>query len=142
LNEIQNVLMQDAKQSKLIELTNEFYTNIPQSFGMRLPPKIDNVSTLREKVMLLDVLKELEVANKYINLALFQKDADTVNPLDSFFDLLNIKLNIVSPSDNAYVAIQNCLQLSHGPTHDRYSLSIIVRKIFCEIHYLFSQGCF
>lgn len=30
LNEIQNVLMQDAKESKLIELTNEFYTNIPQ----------------------------------------------------------------------------------------------------------------
>jgi len=39
---------------------------------MRLPPKINNVAALKEKVMLLDVLKELEVANKYINLALFQ----------------------------------------------------------------------
>ena len=30
LNEIQNVLMTDAKQTKLIELSNQFYTNIPQ----------------------------------------------------------------------------------------------------------------
>jgi len=30
LSAIENVLKQDSKQSKLIELTNEFYTNIPQ----------------------------------------------------------------------------------------------------------------
>jgi len=30
LNEIQNVLLSDAKKTKLIELSNQFYTNIPQ----------------------------------------------------------------------------------------------------------------
>ena len=39
---------------------------------MRKPPAIDNLSMLKEKVKLLDTLKEIEIANKYINLALFQ----------------------------------------------------------------------
>ena len=72
MNEIQNVLFTDNKQSKLIELTNQFYTNIPQSFGMKKPPVIDNISILKDKIKLLDALKELEIANKYINLSLFQ----------------------------------------------------------------------
>jgi len=39
---------------------------------MSKPPTILTRTDIEEKTMLLDVLKELEVANKYINLALFQ----------------------------------------------------------------------
>jgi len=39
---------------------------------MRKPPEIDNIAILKDKIKLLDALKELEVANKYINLSLFQ----------------------------------------------------------------------
>jgi len=42
LTDIQNVLMNDAKQSKIIELSNQFYTNIPQNYGMKKPPVIDH----------------------------------------------------------------------------------------------------
>jgi len=37
---------------------------------MKKPPLIDNPPALREKIRMLDVLKELDVANKYIELAL------------------------------------------------------------------------
>ena len=45
---------------------------LPKDYGYKKMPIIDNTNDLKKKVELLDVLKELDVANKYINLALYE----------------------------------------------------------------------
>lgn len=50
LTEIQNTLLNGGKQSHLIDLTNQFYTNIPQNFGMQRLPMIDHLGKVKEKV--------------------------------------------------------------------------------------------
>ena len=72
LSDIQKVLLNDAKQSKIIELSNQFYTNIPQNYGMRKLPPIDHLLIVKEKVKLLDILKEIDIANRFINMSLYQ----------------------------------------------------------------------
>lgn len=37
---------------------------------MKRPPPIDHILKVKEKLHMLDVLKELEIASKYINLSL------------------------------------------------------------------------
>ena len=63
---------------------------------MKLPPTIDNMKILREKLNLLDVLRDIEVAYKYINLGLSSVFINLLklkgnlnrNPLDSFYLML------------------------------------------------------
>jgi poly [ADP-ribose] polymerase len=71
LKEIQNHLKSErCKEQTIIDLSNLFYTNIPQSYGMKKVPMIDSMARLREKIILLDILKEFETANKYLNIAI------------------------------------------------------------------------
>ncbi|MBK8156807.1 MAG: hypothetical protein IPK55_12860 [Streptococcus sp.] len=35
-----------GKESKIETLTNQFYTNIPHDFGMKLPPPINHIGTV------------------------------------------------------------------------------------------------
>lgn len=70
LKEIQNQLKNNRCKEKVLgDLSNLFYTNIPQNYGYKKPPTINNDQTLREKVQLLDILRELDVANKYMIIA-------------------------------------------------------------------------
>lgn len=46
-----------------------FYTNIPQNYGMRKLPMIDSLSVVKEKLELLNVLREIDMANTYFNQA-------------------------------------------------------------------------
>jgi hypothetical protein len=52
-----------------------FYTNIPQNYGMRKLPMIDSLSIVKEKLELLNVLREIDMANTYFNQAV----KETVN---------------------------------------------------------------
>ncbi|CAK63275.1 unnamed protein product (macronuclear) [Paramecium tetraurelia] len=120
LNEIQQAL-RDFKYSLLVDLTNEFYTNIPQNYGMKLPPKIDNYEILGQKNQLLTVLQELELANRYINSTLAENS--DVNPLDQFYRLL--KTNIRECQDFDVISkIEHSINVSHGPTHEKFKLQV------------------
>lgn len=71
LTEIQNKLLKKAKGgvASLIDLTNQFYSHIPHDYGMKRPPLVDSFEMIKEKTYLLDVLKEINVANSYIRMA-------------------------------------------------------------------------
>ena len=71
-----------------------FYLIKKKNYGFNKPPLINNKIVLKEKVHLLDVLKEMDTTNKFFNL--IEKDQTNRNPLDFFFESLNIKLSEVS----------------------------------------------
>ena len=123
LTEIQKYLLGGGKESVLIELNNQFYTNIPHNYGMQKIPMIDQISKVREKIQLLDLLKDIDIANKFIAIAM--KGNSGINPLDSFYKMLKINLNILSEDDYYFGMIQEMVKNSHGPTH-KFSLQIQV----------------
>jgi poly [ADP-ribose] polymerase len=124
LTDIQNVLFSDQKQSKIIELSNQFYTNIPQNYGMKRLPPIDDIKIVQSKVKLLDVLKEIDIANRFINMALFQ-GKENLNPLDCFYDLLNVKFRRLNSEIDTICNIRKALIDTHGPTHNNFGMDII-----------------
>lgn len=63
LKRIQHVLETSNRESQVIELSNSFYSNIPQSFGMKRPPLINHPLKVKEKLTLLENLQEMEIAN-------------------------------------------------------------------------------
>ncbi|EGR31265.1 poly adp-ribose polymerase member 1, putative [Ichthyophthirius multifiliis] len=123
LTEIQNAIIQNAKKSIIIELTNQFYTNIPQNYGMKQLPIIDHIQKVREKIYLLDILKEVDITNKYINQALQSKVKNYLINY-CFYQMLKAKIEILNPQDIQYKIIQKMIQNTHGPSHNKYKLSI------------------
>jgi hypothetical protein len=55
LTDIQNNLLNGGKHAQIIELTNQFYTHIPQNFGMQKLPIIDHLGKVKEKVNLFKI---------------------------------------------------------------------------------------
>ena len=126
LTEIQKILLNGGKESALVELNNQFYTNIPHNYGMQKIPMIDQISKVREKIQLLDLLKDIDIANKFISLAL--KGDSTLNPLDSFYKMLKISVSLLPEDDNYYSMITEMIKNCHGSTH-KYKLNIQVHFI-------------
>ncbi|KAL4429670.1 hypothetical protein ABPG74_017079 [Tetrahymena malaccensis] len=125
LTEIQNALLQGSRTSIIIELTNQFYTNIPQNYGMRALPMIDHMTKVKEKLHLLDVLKEIDITNRYINQAFQAQGAETINPLDTFYSMLKCNINKLEEQSQTYQVIQQMVENTHGPTHEKYRLKIV-----------------
>jgi len=115
LTEIQKILLNGGKDSALIELNNQFYTNIPHNYGMQKIPMIDQISKVREKIQLLDLLKDIDIANKFISMAM--KGDSALNPLDSFYRMLKISLSLIPEDDNYYSMISEMIKNCQGPTH-------------------------
>ena len=93
---------------------------------MKLPPAIDTVKMLREKTLLLETLKELYSTNNLINLIIkqTQKNKNSLNPLDQFYDFLKIKIKTVDPGSTTYQNINQAITNTHGPTHNKYKLRV------------------
>jgi poly [ADP-ribose] polymerase len=80
------VLATNNRERDIIELSNEFYTHIPQSFGMKRPPLINHMLRLKEKIHLLDILSELEIANSMSLRSI--KGLKTAHPADVYYQQL------------------------------------------------------
>ena len=114
LRQIQNVLATHNKEREIIELSNEFYTQIPQSFGMKRPPLINHMLRLKEKIALLDILKELEVANTLSLKSM--KGLRTNHPADVYYQQLNCEL---LPVDSRVAEeLKDMMMATHSPEHD------------------------
>lgn len=90
LKRIQHVLETSNRESQIIELSNEFYSNIPQSFGMKKPPMINHPLKVKEKLTLLESLQEMEIANTLSIRCL--KLLQHSHPLDAYYSSLNCKI--------------------------------------------------
>ena len=101
LAEVAHALAQGARATAITELSNQFYSNIPQSYGYQRPPAINTLQRVRDKAYLLDVLRDIDVTSKFFAM-LEEKDqsaegaAAATNPLDFFLAKMKCKITPVS----------------------------------------------
>ncbi|EGG16365.1 poly(ADP-ribosyl)transferase [Cavenderia fasciculata] len=98
LTEIQDILSQETVvRSKLIDASNRFYTLIPHDFGYSVPPIIDNIQLLKEKIRMVDTIDDVEVANNLKKLCL-----QAGNSMDTSYDALKCNIEPVDPDSYVY----------------------------------------
>ncbi|KAF9921260.1 Poly [ADP-ribose] polymerase 2 [Linnemannia zychae] len=112
-------------QHQLSDLSSDFYTVIPHSFGMRVPPIINTPQMLKTKLEMLEALGEIEIAQKLLKENKKLEEALSVNPLDQQYE--SLKLKMLDPMDkkcDRYKLIEQFVRNSHGKTHSAYKLQI------------------
>lgn len=110
---------------QLQELSSDFYTVIPHSFGMKVPPVINTAPMVKTKLEMLEALGEIEIAQKLIKDNKKLEEALTINPLDQQY--ASLRLNKLEPMDKEserFKLIDQFVRNSHGKTHSYYNLVI------------------
>lgn len=72
--------------------------------------------------MLLEILKEFDIANKYMNVAIGDLNNE-LNPLDIFYNLLKCDIKVLNDDFMRNTIIESVAR-THGPTHDKYKLKV------------------
>lgn len=122
LKSIEALIKRNASGSALAEASSEFYTRIPHSFGMRVPPVIRNGAMLKEKMQLLEALEDIKTAMRLIDAA--SGDEDVVPEEDLNYRQLNCDIKPIDKKSDTFNLINEYLQNTHGATHRQYSLEI------------------
>lgn len=122
LKEIEDLIAEGKQNSgqAIIQANNDFYTRIPHNFGMRPPTIIRTSQLIQEKMRLLELLEDIEVAVKALN-----QKSEIDNPVDRHYDQLNCKLKVLDHSDKMFKIIQDYVTKTHAPTHNNYKLKLI-----------------
>ena len=120
LSELEELIKSKASSNKLVQANNDFYTRIPHDFGMRPPQMITTQVQIREKMKLLEVLGDIEIAIKILN-----QKSDIENPIDRHYDQLECDLNPLDHSDSMFKLIEKYMTNTHAVTHNNYSLKLI-----------------
>ena len=121
------MLIGDAatRDADILALTNKFYTSIPHNFGMRLPPPIDSLELLKQKVEMLDVLGGIERSRDLLQST---KDLLAMNPLDRHYQALHTEITPLEDDATEVVDIKRMVETTHAPTHDDYDID--VKKVY------------
>lgn len=115
-----------GKENKIDTLSNQFYTNIPHDFGMKLPPPINHIGTVRSKIKMLQTLEDLNTNHKLLIDAMQRLENE--NPADVYNSLINTNLTPVSENSDLFEVLASAIYTTHSSEHSRYSL--IVDKIY------------
>jgi len=119
LEEIEEVL-NSGSRSGLAQLSSDFYTLIPHSFGRKVPPVIDTSEKLRQKLDMLMVLGDIEVAQRLTEGEAKKeksssKKTDTIkNPMDANYDLLKCDVEPVKPGSKEFKTLETYLRSTEG----------------------------
>uniref|UniRef100_A0A183BU97 Poly [ADP-ribose] polymerase n=1 Tax=Globodera pallida TaxID=36090 RepID=A0A183BU97_GLOPA len=85
--------VQPVSRGVFVDFTNRFYTLIPHATGLKSPPILDNINTLKEKCSMLDNLLAIEIA--YNLLKSEEKDAGVKDAFDLRYEKLNCKMEVL-----------------------------------------------
>lgn len=109
------------------ELSNQYYSYIPHSFGRNRPPIIRTLEMLKPEIELLDSLSDLKNADEILKKA--KESASQIHPLDSRFRGLGMEeMQALSPSSSEFSEINQYLHKTCGTTHHvKYEVQDIFR---------------
>lgn len=145
LNEIQAVLdsSDSNKEAKLLDLTNKFFTIIPQDFGEERPQPIgsplsvsfhlprslmeflsDNLETLKKKIDMLEALQDIEIAT-----SLLQGESTSGSALDESYKKLNTQFTPLDRNSEQYKVLKGYCERGHDTKYFR-NFHVEVEDIF------------
>jgi poly [ADP-ribose] polymerase len=105
LEEMEEVI-KNGKKGNLNELSSKFYTLIPHAFGRQIPPAIKDAETLQQKMDLLEILGDIELAQRVQNEGEDDEDDEIDHPLDINYKKLNNTLTPVEKDSEEWEYIE------------------------------------
>ncbi|KAI0214446.1 Protein mono-ADP-ribosyltransferase PARP3 [Lamellibrachia satsuma] len=117
LDELESAIKK-KKTAGLMELSSQFYTIIPHNFGRQRPPIMSTLETVRQKLDMLQVLGDIELAlsmqkdKKTTKKKLMEKEVP--NPLDVNYDLLLCDLELVDTKSDEYKILNKYVMATQG----------------------------
>jgi poly [ADP-ribose] polymerase len=126
-----SAMMSDASLAQNLdgyeELSNQYYSYIPHSFGRNRPPIIRTLDMLKPEIELLDSLSDLKNADEILKKA--KETASQIHPLDSRFQGLGMREMLpLAHSSSEFSEIDQYLNKTCGSTHSvKYEVEDIFR---------------
>jgi poly [ADP-ribose] polymerase len=104
--------LQKKKPTKatIDELSGQFYTVIPHSFGRERPPAINDSEKLKQKFDLVAMMGDIEIAQ---SMQAEEADED-VNPVDEKYGQLKTELGHIKPSHKTHKIVQKYITATKG----------------------------
>ncbi|KAJ3079952.1 Poly [ADP-ribose] polymerase 2 [Quaeritorhiza haematococci] len=122
LKEIAEELNKPSRSnSRLTDLTSEFYTIIPHEFGMRTPPVINTPQMLKSKLQMVEALADIQIATTLLKSTSGVPDA---NPIDVHYEALHCDLAPIDKNSDTFELIKRYTQNTHAATHNAYKLEV------------------
>jgi len=115
LNQIQSLVSIKGKnniQDQLNNLSSDYYTYVPMSFGRKKPPAIDTLEMIGKYKDIID-----ELRNMVINIQITENIKNGENPLDGVYNDINTIINPLDRNCRMWKEIEAYVANSHGPTH-------------------------
>ncbi|OWF38950.1 poly [ADP-ribose] polymerase 3-like [Mizuhopecten yessoensis] len=130
LDEIEASIKAKKPRNTLAALSSKFYTLIPHNFGRKVPPTIDDLETVRQKMDMLLVLGDIEMAQSLQKQSGDKKSAGKEpHPHDVNYSLLKCKLDLLDKKSKEYQILEKytnntrggyrCAQIKHIWKMDR-----------------------
>ena len=118
LQKIENKLGGNLVAGSFDELSSDFYTAIPHSFGRSRPPIIDTSSSLQMRYDMCNILLDMYSTNETIRQLEDRTESNSVivreNPVDRHYESLNTDLTLVDDNSLEYKTIVNYFQNTRG----------------------------
>eukprot|EP00300_Choanocystis_sp_HF-7_P042754 c9455_g1_i1.p1 GENE.c9455_g1_i1~~c9455_g1_i1.p1 ORF type:complete len:828 (-),score=180.10 c9455_g1_i1:110-2593(-) len=92
----------------LLELSSQFYTIIPHTFGRRVPPVLDSMALVDSKFKLLETLSESIDAQSLLLKAAENPPLDA----DAKYAVLQNQMNVVEKASHTFQVISECVGMS------------------------------
>ncbi|XP_033757810.1 protein mono-ADP-ribosyltransferase PARP3-like [Pecten maximus] len=108
LDEIEAAIKGNKPRNTLSSLSSKFYTVIPHNFGRKIPPTIGDLETIRQKMDMLLVLGDIELAQSLQkNTRSSQSTAGKEpHPFDVNYGLLKCKLDTLDSKSQEYKILE------------------------------------
>ncbi|XP_060519943.1 poly [ADP-ribose] polymerase [Cylas formicarius] len=118
LSDLQKMVEKGASDQSFIEATNRFYTFIPHSFGADEVPILKDAEVIKQKLEMLDSLRELEIAYNLM------KSSGSEHTVDSYYQQLKAEINVLHKEHEHFQIIEEYIKNTHAATHGSYELEV------------------
>ena len=123
LNKIADLLKSPGcNPRQLRDVSSEFYTRIPHCFGMRVPPPIQSLDVLKQKIKLLEVLGDIKLGMDIMKEEVTAKA--NVHHIDRYYSNLNCDLKPLKPETEDFSMVEQYIQSTHAGTHNMYTMDV------------------
>eukprot|EP00538_Stauroneis_constricta_P004159 CAMPEP_0119551110 /NCGR_PEP_ID=MMETSP1352-20130426/4463_1 /TAXON_ID=265584 /ORGANISM="Stauroneis constricta, Strain CCMP1120" /LENGTH=864 /DNA_ID=CAMNT_0007597119 /DNA_START=14 /DNA_END=2608 /DNA_ORIENTATION=+ len=130
LTNIEKKLNGDAVRSSYQQLSSDFYTAIPHSFGRTRPPIIRTKEALRSRFDMCNILLDMYDSNETVRRIQREEQEEMAkkeilpNPIDQHYKSLSADLKLVDSQSMEFKAIKECFLKTGGQSRSSQLLNV------------------